>query len=47
MLSQSPGEVGSVLLPLAIRSVLADTESNGNAETTKALLDELAAHGNR
>jgi hypothetical protein len=45
-LSPSPGQVGSVLLSLAIRSVLTDTEGNGSAEATTELLDELSARGN-
>ncbi len=44
-LSPSPGQVGSVLLSLAIRSVMADTEGNGGAEAATELLDELAARG--
>ena len=41
-LSPSPGQVGSVLLSLALRSVTAE---NGTAATTTALVNELATHG--
>lgn len=44
-LSPSPGQVGSVLLSLALRSVTAEAKENGGPEGKAALLDELAARG--
>jgi hypothetical protein len=44
-LSPSPGQVGSVLLSLALRSVKAEPAENGPSTATSALVNELAARG--
>lgn len=44
-LSPSPGQVGSALLSLALRSVAADAAANGGAGGTAALVNELGARG--
>jgi hypothetical protein len=44
-LSPSPGQVGSVLLSLALRSVPAEANENGGHDVAAALVNELAARG--
>jgi hypothetical protein len=44
-LSPSPGQVGSVLLSLALRSVTAETNEKGNSAGAAALVNELASRG--
>lgn len=46
-LSPSPGQVGSVLLSLALRSVTAEPAENGTSAATTALVNELATRGTR
>jgi hypothetical protein len=44
-LSPSPGQVGSVLLSLALRSVTAEESEGGASTATAALVNELTARG--